>query len=103
MGRYRKKPVVVEAVRVSWENWSELCELVGKEGFDRGVRGVFLDADGNVSPGPAGRIGVVIPTPEGTMLAQEGDWLIKGVVGELYPCKDEVFQITYEPDEPSTG
>ena len=38
-----------------------------------------------------------IETLEGTMKGQKGDWLIKGVKGEMYPCKDDIFHMTYEP------
>ena len=46
-------------------------------------------------------IGMVIPTLEGVMVARENDWIIKGVAGELYPCKPHIFKATYEaiPDE----
>jgi hypothetical protein len=40
-----------------------------------------------------------IPTLEGEMRADVGDWLIKGVAGEFYPCKPDVFAATYEPEE----
>ena len=39
---------------------------------------------------------IEIPTLEGTMIASPGDWIIKGVKGEFYPCKPDVFDITYE-------
>ncbi|WP_422929019.1 hypothetical protein [Singulisphaera sp. PoT] len=38
-----------------------------------------------------------IPTPEGVMLANPGDWIITGVKGEVYPCKPDIFEATYEP------
>lgn len=45
-----------------------------------------------------------IPTLEGVMRCNVGDWIIRGVKGELYPCKDDIFQKTYEPvKEPSNG
>ena len=59
MPAFRKKPVVIEAVRT-------------------------------YEP-------VVVETLEGDMQAQAGDWIIKGVKGELYPCKDDIFRQTYEP------
>ena len=40
---------------------------------------------------------VAIETLEGTMVAELGDWIIRGVKGEIYPCKDDIFQATYEP------
>ena len=59
MGKYRKKPVVVEAIQLTQR--------------------------------------VTIHTLEGDMTGNPGDWLITGVNGERYPCKDDIFQKTYEP------
>lgn len=42
---------------------------------------------------------LLIPTLEGTMRAGVGDWIIRGIKGELYPCKDDIFRATYEPVE----
>ncbi len=42
---------------------------------------------------------IEIPTTEGTMTGNPGDWLITGVKGEKYPCKDDIFRMTYEPVE----
>ena len=44
-----------------------------------------------------GDLGIDIPTLEGTMHANPGDWIIRGVKGELYPCKPDIFEATYEP------
>jgi len=45
------------------------------------------------------RYNLLIPTLEGTLYAKEGDWIIRGVKGEIYPCKDDIFRATYEPVE----
>lgn len=76
--RYRKKPVEIEAVRWSGENVATITR--------------FLE-------GQKGRVGmdyVEITTLEGTMRADIGDYIIKGVKGEFYPCKPDIFQATYE-------
>lgn len=83
MAKFRKKPVVIEAIR--WDNsteaWSEVCaSTVGSEDV------VFLNNDGTLDIG----------TLEGRMTAQVGDWIIKGVKGEIYPCKPDIFAATYE-------
>ena len=44
-----------------------------------------------------GQSGLVIPTLEGDHLAEPGDWIIKGVKGEFYPCKPDIFAATYDP------
>lgn len=83
---YRKKPVVIEAVRVEHGNYDEICEFVG-EMLDAGWHkqiGVTLDT-------------VEIPTLEGVMTARAGDYIIKGMQGEFYPCKPDIFEQTYEP------
>lgn len=79
MTQYRKKPVVIDAMRytgknrmliLAWAKWPELTE------------------------DPLG--GLEIVTLEGTMTAQPGDWIIKGVKGEFYPCKPDIFAASYE-------
>jgi len=105
MGRYRKKPVEIEAVQLTWPTWSEVCEFVGE--FPEGMKGVYVDEGGNARNdfpgdqpnGDVARIGLLTPTLEGTMLAVQDDWIIRGVEGELYPCKPAIFAATYEPVE----
>ena len=86
---YRKKPVVVEAVQWTGENHAEMCEFIDPEAFE-------------IIP----RIGLVIHTLEGDHHASPGDYIIKGVNGEFYPCKPDIFAKTYEsstltpPNEP---
>jgi hypothetical protein len=86
---YRKKPIVIEAVQLGWETWNEMCDFLG-------------DIIGEENPGryqsnDADKIELTIPTLEGDMVASHGDWIIKGVQGEFYPCKPEIFSATYEP------
>ena len=76
---YRKKPVVVEAVQWTGENHAEMCEFIDSEAFD-------------FTP----RIELVIHTLEGDHHASPGDYIIKGVNGEFYPCKPDIFAKTYE-------
>lgn len=91
--KFRKKPVEIEAVRAADAHTSAATawhELPGwlRDACDRGEV-LFLN-------GPP-RIEIV--TLEGTMTAQPGDWIIRGVQGELYPCKPDIFEATYEPAE----
>ena len=81
MGRYRKKPVVIEAVRWTGENLDAvngLCQIYGS---------ITKSVDSRA----------IIPTLEGTMLADVGDMIIRGVKGEVYPCKPDIFDATYDP------
>lgn len=89
---FRKKPVIVEAIQ-----WSgDLNELASVQALDNhGPR-----EDVRIYPCPS-RIGETlhdlgIQTLEGVMLAKPGDWIIKGVAGEVYPCKPDIFAATYE-------
>jgi len=102
MPLFRKKPVVIEAVQLTWANWSEICHFVPAPWFKRGV---WLDRKGNPRPEPewgAGHddseLGLLMQTLESQeFLARGGDWIIKGVSGEFYPCKPDIFAATYEP------
>ena len=83
---YRKKPVVITAVL--WDGKTETLEVLNKEfGIDPLT----------VSVGKKGEEDKIkIETLEGTMLADVGDYIIKGVNGEFYPCKPDIFEKTYE-------
>lgn len=83
--RYRKKPVVIDAVQ--WTgNPDCLRDLPGADGcFDHRI--------------PTADRSLPIKTLEGTMTANVGDWIIRGVHGEYYPCKPEIFAATYEAAE----
>jgi hypothetical protein len=50
-----------------------------------------------------GKSGLIIPTLEGDHLAERGDWIIRGVLGEYYPCKPDAFEKTYEAVEDDAG
>lgn len=90
MAKFRKKPVIIEAVQLRWDTWGEMCNHADVGGLSNGKPEGRLDGE---------EIGMVIPTPEGVMRANENDWIIKGVEGELYPCKPDIFEVTYEPVE----
>ena len=85
--RYRKKPVEVEAFYFDGYNgwliqqWSD-----GK---------VIVSSEESISDGSITNY-LIIQTLEGVMTANKGDWIIKGVAGEFYPCKSEIFEKTYE-------
>ena len=85
--RYRKKPVEVEAVRFTGDSY--------QAHFIR----AWMDGEPYVEPALRvnDTVPLIIETPEGTMRATAGDWIIKGVNGEFYPCKHEVFMKTYDP------
>lgn len=82
--KYRKKPIVIEAVIWSGSNWHQVFDFAGHEIFSTHEDGVNL---------------LKIKTLEGEMTAQPGDWLIRGIKGEYYPCKPDIFEATYEEVE----
>jgi len=100
MSKYRKKPVVIEAVQLRWDTWDEMCAHadVGRL-TDGKPEGCYVGPNGEHGPDPIWdgyTIGLYIPTLEGLMVAREQDWIIRGVAGELYPCKPDIFAATYE-------
>ena len=82
--KYRKKPVEIEAVQYTGNNEHEIMDFAG----DARVRCVPM----SMTLRPA----ITIDTLEGVMTASEGDFIIRGVKGELYPCKPDIFAATYE-------
>lgn len=83
--KYRKKPVVVEVVRFDKEKWkNEISQAKLSETFPM----VLLSIINGFNP--------VIETLEGDMKVSDGDYIIKGVQGEFYPCKPDIFKETYE-------
>lgn len=90
MPLFRKKPVVIEAVRWTVDNLDEVLALASTHADL--LRKDFTAAGGGVILGGA----LIIPTLEGDHQANPGDWIIKGVKGEIYPCKPDIFEATYE-------
>ena len=95
---YRKRPVTIEARQLDGDTANERdiyswIEANTQWSFDPlgdeiPEHGVEIDpSDGSL----------MIATLEGVMHARRGDWIIRGVAGEFYPCKDDIFRATYEP------
>lgn len=91
MPKFRKLPVEIEAMQFTG---------------DAAAVNVWMDSlgvpeDDDIGPDQMGwwetDDGIVIGTLEGDLLASPGDWIIRGVQGEFYPCKNEIFETTYEP------
>lgn len=81
MAKYRKKPVVIEAMQYRDEGDFNMIRL-------------FVGPTMTLHQLGDQKIG--LPTLEGTMAANPGDWIIRGVKGEYYPCKPDIFAATYE-------
>lgn len=87
-GRFRKLPVEIEAVHYDGTNREEIAAFIGQAG-----KAIETKLPG---PGRGLHDGIIIRTLEGDMTASVGDWIIKGVAGEFYPCRDDIFAATYE-------
>ena len=96
--KYRKKPVVIEAFQMTrdhrrsnfeWPNW--LHEAWQK---DPSEGALWIDPDDPT------REKLVCGTLEGVHRIDFNDWIIQGIKGELYPCKPDIFEMTYEPANP---
>ena len=91
MGEYKKKPVVIEAIQFTGKNFFEIHKFTNGNAHDCYTQ-------------PEGYTTCIINTLEGIHIATEGDYIIKGVQGEFYPCKPDVFAETYEvADRPKTN
>jgi len=90
--KFRKKPVVIEAIQWNNLNYAEICEFVGQT-LSREIESETAYLAGKGAP----ICSITIPTLEGKMKAMPKDWIIKGVKGEFYPCKPDIFEATYEP------
>lgn len=81
--RYRKIPVVIDAVQWTGKNYEEVKLFAGESFICWHVHHNSLSID----------------TLEGVMSASLGDWIIRGIKGEFYPCKDEIFRMTYVEEQ----
>ena len=95
MARFRKKPVEVDA-REFTTNGPALAEWCG--GRYRPTRDEITAPNGETAQRFSPQH-IDIETLEGVMRAEVGDWIIRGVKGEFYPCKPDIFEATYEPTE----
>lgn len=86
MPSYRKKPVVIEAMELTRNFHAQVFDFIGADNIANYGTGEFAEDDCYIE----------IKTLEGTMTANEGDYVIKGVKGEFYPCKPDIFAATYD-------
>lgn len=98
MAKYRKKPVEVEAVQLTWKAWGEVCDLLGDviSSANPGRYGAEAnDACGELAP----YIELTVTTIHGEpAIVRHGDWIIaEPAPGRFYPCKPDIFRQTYEP------
>ena len=89
MQKFVKKPVVIEAIQYNGENIEAIEDFVGKK------LSTVLASDVDVK--------LIIPTLEGYMKASKGDYIIKGIKGEFYPCKPDIFKQSYNMIKENNG
>lgn len=96
--RYRKKPVEIEAMQLGGAEPDDLNDIDERDLYIASVSGWILSHGfrdfyvyGDERP-----FGIAIETLEGTMIAAHGDYIIRGIQGEFYPCKPDIFEQTYE-------
>lgn len=80
-GKFRKKPVIIEAIQFDGTNKFDICYFF--KGYGTFDAYFFNDK-------------IEIQTLEGVITASVGDWIIRGIKGEFYPCKPDIFEMTYE-------
>ena len=80
MTKYRKKPVVIEAIQYTGANVQDIISFTQQTAFKNGGKSDYI----------------TIPTLEGDMTVTTGDWVIKGIKEEYYPVKPDIFNETYE-------
>lgn len=83
MTKYRRKPVVIDAIQWTGDNYPEVFEFT----------------EGNAYPTESHSDMLIVETLEGNMAAEKGCYIIRGVNGEYYPCQEDIFNKTYEPVE----
>jgi hypothetical protein len=86
--RFKKKPVEIQAIQLTRKNVYEILGFLGDAAGRTGTynNGEFVEDECFIE----------IITLEGSMMAQENDWIIRGISGEFYPCKPDIFALTYE-------
>lgn len=90
MPKFRKKPVIVDAIQ-----WKPLEMMINDVLIFMGIDSGRMKGQGVLSVSKhKGQL--IIKTLEGDMTVSDGDWIIKGVEGEFYPCKPDIFAKTYE-------
>lgn len=91
--KYRKKPVVIDAIQWTGNNLREIIDFSGLH--ESATKWTWKQYEHIVK-----KEGLKIFTMEGPLMASAGDWIIKGIKGEFYPCKPDIFASTYEPATP---
>jgi len=104
VAKYRKRPVVIEAIQLSWGTWNDVCSFIGEALNDvPGQSGAAMSdeySDACGEPGPQ-YIKLMLMTAHGDpAIFRHGDWIIPdGTPGTFYPCKPDIFAETYARED----
>jgi hypothetical protein len=82
---YTKKPITIQAIQYNGENINEITDFIGVENIN------FYESESSKN--------WYIKTLEGNMMVSNGDYVIRGIKGEFYPCKSDIFEMTYDFEE----
>ncbi len=92
----KKRPIIINAIQLNWKNWEKLCDWIPEIINDSNPARMVKDY--SETCGEEGDyIELTIPTL-GDRVAKHGDYIIKGIAGEIYPCKPYIFRKTYEKE-----
>ena len=103
MPKFKKKPVVIEAFQMTlerrWDNseWPEWLHEAWNKNIDKGA--MWANPRAPIAEGHESAAELLCGTLEGVHHIDFGDWIIQGIKGEIYPCKPDIFEATYEPVE----
>lgn len=96
MAKYRKKPIVIDAIRFTG-NYEKIFKWISQWEPEDNGHGMWESNDGLPEKG------LIIDTLEGELRVDKGDFIIRGIAGELYPCKPNIFRRTYEKCKKQNG
>lgn len=98
--KFRKKPVIIDAIQYTAPIYSNIKDFIESFGDDANeiIKKVYDNEREHLNiSNMSGTFYLAIKTLEGNMKFQHGDYIIRGVKGEYYPCKPDIFEMTYEP------
>lgn len=98
MAKYKKKPIIIEAIQWTGKNEIEIYnfledkEVKSSQEISSTGKNFLIDFNNDITMIPI----LLIKTLEGDMIASKSDYIIKGIKGEFYPCKADIFKSSYE-------
>lgn len=101
--KFKKKPIIIEAIQLNWRNWNEVCSFTGSTVSPENQAWNIPESEVSDTCGEPGPeyIAIKVTTTHGERaIVRHGDWIIPdSKPGTFYPCKPDVFKATYDPVE----